>query len=98
MTEHPFRPNRPVRPDHQLCPRQRRGAGKLTDSVDISLDIRLEISARSKIGYIVIDDHVDLLDIDTSSDDIGSNEYLGLPVPERIENSITLVGHLVSVE
>jgi hypothetical protein len=66
--------------------------------VDISLDIRLVISTGSEVGYIVIYDHVHLLNIDTSSDDVGSNENFGLAVSESIENPISLVGHLVSVE
>jgi hypothetical protein len=66
--------------------------------VDISLDIRLVISTGSEVGYIVIHDHIDLLNIDTSSDDVGGDEDFGLAVSESIENPISLVGHLVSVE
>jgi len=66
--------------------------------VNIRLDIGLEISTGSKVGYIVVHDHVDLLNIDTSSDDVGSNEDFGLAVPESIEDFISLIGHLVSVE
>jgi len=66
--------------------------------VDISFDIGLEISTGAKVGYIVVYNHVDLLNIDTSSDDVGSNEDFGLTVPESIEDFISLIGHLVSME
>jgi hypothetical protein len=71
---------------------------QLTNSVDVRLDIRLIVPTGSEVGYIVVYDHVDLLNIDTSSDDIGSDENFGLAVPESIEDTISLVGHLVSVE
>jgi hypothetical protein len=66
--------------------------------VDISLDIRLVVPTGSEVGYIVIYDHVNLLNIDTSSDDVGGDEDFGLAVPESIENPISLVGHFISVE
>ena len=66
--------------------------------MDVGLDIRPEITIRSQIGYIVVDNHVDLLDIDTSSDDIGGNEDFGLAVSESIEDVISVIRLLVSVE
>ena len=76
---------------------QARGV-QLTDPVNISLDIRPEIPGRSHVGYIVIDDHVDLLNIDTSSDDVGSDEYLGLAVSEIIEDLVSFIRQLFTVE
>jgi hypothetical protein len=71
---------------------------QLTNSVDISLDIRFEVPTRSKVGNIVIDDHVDLLNIDTSSDDVGSDEDFGFTVPKLVEDLVSLIRHFVSVE
>jgi hypothetical protein len=70
---------------------------QLTNSVDISLDIRFEVPTRSKVGNIVIDDHVDLLNIDTSSDDVGSDEDFGFTVPKLVEDLVSLIRHFVSV-
>lgn len=55
-------------------------------------------SCGSRIRYIVIDDHVDLLDIDTSSYDVGSDENLGLAVSETIENLVSLAKLLFTVK
>ena len=66
--------------------------------MDVGLDIRLEISRRTHIGYIVVDNHVDLLNIDSSSDDIGRDENLGLAVSETIEDIISFVGQLFTVK
>lgn len=66
--------------------------------MDVGLDIRPEITIRAQIGYIVVDNHVDLLDIDTSSDDVRGNEDFGLAVSESIEDVISVNRLLVSVE
>jgi len=50
--------------------------------VDISLDVWLEIKLWTKDWYIVINDHVDLLNIDTSGNDIGGDQDLCLGVTE----------------
>ena len=99
MTEQPFLPNRPVRPEETS------GLGfatgeevSLTDTVDISLDVRLESSIGTSVRNIVIDNHVDLRDVDASGDDVGSDEHLGLSVSEAIENVITVTIHLFAVK
>ena len=66
--------------------------------MDVGLDIRPEITIRSQIGYIVVDNHVDLLDIDTSSDDVGGNQDFSLAVSESIEDVISVNRLLVSVK
>ena len=66
--------------------------------MDVGLNIRPEISTRSEVGYIVVDDHVDLLDIDSSSDDVGGDEDFGFTVPEFVEDLVSLIRQLVSVE
>jgi hypothetical protein len=55
-----------------------------TNAVDISLDIRPPIPFRSQIRNIIVDHHVDLLDIDTARDDIGRDEDLCLAIPEAV--------------
>lgn len=37
---------------------------------------------------VVVDDHVDLEDVDSASDDIGGDEDLGLAIPERFHDSV----------
>lgn len=100
-TEQPFRPNRPVRPivilsvhtvlEDAAKPRS------LTDTVDVSLDIGTT-SARSQVGHVIVNNHVHSRNIDTSSNDVGSNENLGLTIPEAVKDSITFLGELVTVE
>lgn len=66
--------------------------------MDVSLNVRPVLPLRPKIGDIVVDDHIDLLDIDTAGDDIGGDQNLGLAVPEAIENVVSVAGHLVAVK
>jgi hypothetical protein len=66
--------------------------------VNISLDVRLEIKLWSKDWYIVINDHVDLLDIDTSGNDVGGDQDLCLGVTEGIEDPISVVRLFISVK
>ena len=66
--------------------------------MDVGLDIRPEITVRSQIGYIVVDNHVDLLDIDTPSNDVGGDQDFGFTVSESIEDVISVNRLLVSME
>lgn len=65
--------------------------------MDVGLDIGTT-SARSQVGHVIVYNHVHSRDIDTPSNDVGSNENLGLTVSEAVEDSITFLGELVTVE
>lgn len=65
--------------------------------MDVGLDIGTT-SARSQVGHVIVYNHVHSRDIDTSRNDVGSNENLGLTIPEAVEDSITFLGELVTVE
>lgn len=98
MTEQPFRPNRPVRPMYSISTRSgMQQPGSLTDTMDVGLDVRAT-TPRSQIGHVVVDNHVHSRDIDTSSNDVGGDENLGLTIPEAVKDSITFLGELVTVE
>lgn len=101
MTEQPFRPNRPVRPiPKQLITKPARWKDDwgLTDSVNISLDIGSELALGAHDGHVVVDDHVDLLNVDTPSDDVGRDEDFGLSITESVQNRISLVALFLSVQ
>jgi hypothetical protein len=66
--------------------------------VDVGFNVGLEAKFGSEDRNIVVDYHVDLLDVDTSGDDIGRDEHLCLAVPERIENLVSFTSLLVSVQ
>jgi hypothetical protein len=66
--------------------------------VQIGLNIHMPSSFRPKIGNIVIDNHVDLLNIDTSGDDVGCDEDLRLTVSKAIQYTVPLIMDLVRVE
>jgi len=66
--------------------------------MDVSLDVWPKVPLRSQIGHVIVDHHIHLLNVDTSSDDIGCDEDFGLPVPEAVKDIVSLLCHLVSVE
>jgi hypothetical protein len=57
--------------------------------VDISLEIRPEPIRSICDGYIIVDDHVNLLNIDTSGNDVGGDKNFGFRISEPIENGIS---------
>lgn len=66
--------------------------------MDVGFNVGLEAKFGSEDGNIVIDNHVDLLNVDPSRDDIGRDEHLCLAVPERIEDFVSFASLLVTVE
>lgn len=66
--------------------------------MDISLDVRSELAFGSHDRDVVVDDHVDLLNVDTPSDDVGCDEDLGLAVTEPVQDRISLVALFLSVQ
>lgn len=76
---------------HQLIALYDLGYNRLTDPVNVGLDIRPESALRSHVRYIIVDHHVDLLDIDTPRNYVCRDENLGLAVPEAIEDIVSLV-------
>ena len=64
----------------------------LTDSVDVRLDVWRKPSLGSHVGYVVAHDHVDLLNVNTSSDDVGSDEDFRLAFSEAVEDLVSVCG------
>jgi hypothetical protein len=60
------------------------------------MDVRFDVNipASSVLVFdrrdIVVDHHVDLRDIDTSSDNVGGNQDLRLAVPESVQNLVSI--------
>ena len=50
------------------------------------------------IGDIVVDNHTQLLDVDTASSDVGGNHYARLARLEVIQGSLTLALRLIAVQ
>ena len=50
------------------------------------------------VGEVKIDDHVDGLDVDTSSDEVGADQGLELSLTETVETFDSLIGFHVGVE
>ena len=71
---------------------------QLTDPVNVSLNVRLKAAFGTCIRHIIVDDHVDLLNVDTSRNDIGSDENFGFAVSESVENRVSLLRLLVAVK
>jgi hypothetical protein len=69
-----------------------------TDTMNVSFDVRPEPSLWTQIGDVVIDDHVDLLNIDSARNNIRRNEDLGFAVPEIVQDAITVLGLLLAVQ
>jgi hypothetical protein len=67
----------------------------LTDSVEIRLYVWL---SSSREGHVIVDDHVDLLDVDPSGDDVGRDEDLCLPVTESVDGGVSGSRVLLSVQ
>jgi len=83
LIEMPFRPKRPVRPNFRRRRQCKNNIVSLTDAVDVGLNVRSFIRAFDTFiheGKIVVDHHVDLENINSSSDDIGSNQNLDMNV------------------
>lgn len=66
--------------------------------MDVGLDIWLKVEFWAEDRNIVIDDHVDLLNIDSSSDYVGRDKDFGLAVSERVEDSISVFSLLIAME
>lgn len=69
-----------------------------TNPVDVGLDIRLEPALGTEVGDIIVDDHVDLLNVDTACYDVGRNEDLGLAITEAVEDAVSIVRRLFTVQ
>ena len=66
--------------------------------MNVCFHIRLEAALWSHIGYIVVDHHVDLLDVDTPRNYVGRNEDFGFAVPEPVEDIVSLARLFLAVQ
>ena len=66
--------------------------------MDIRFDVRCELTLRTEIGDVVVDYHVNLLDIYPTRDDIGGDEDFGLAVSEAVEDIVTFSRQFVAVQ
>jgi hypothetical protein len=80
------------RPDGEI------GSLKRTDTMDIRLNVRPEPSLWTQIGDVVIDDHVHLLNIDSTRDDVRRDEDLCLAVTEIVQDAIAVFSLLLAVQ
>jgi hypothetical protein len=74
------------------------GSLKRTDTMDIRLNVRPEPSLWTQIGDVVIDDHVHLLNIDSTRDDVRRDEDLCLAVTEIVQDAIAVFSLLLAVQ
>ncbi len=65
--------------------------------MNISLDIWVEVSFTTQIGNVVIDNHVDLLNIDTPRDDVRGDQNFRLAISESVEDGISVGGELLAM-
>jgi hypothetical protein len=66
--------------------------------VDVGLNIGLEAAFGTQVWHVVIHDHVDLLDVDTTGHHVGGDQDLGFTVPEPIEDAVTVLGVLLTMQ
>ena len=101
LTAIPCRPKRPVRPVqrevNRLCTLSDLGAengfgDRLTNSVEVSLGIDPVHTPLSQCRQIIVDDHGDLTDVDSSSDDVRGDQDFGVTLPETVDGAVTIAG------
>src|ERR1700712_2525922 len=63
--------------------------------MEIGRHVRTSIHQRRRI---IVDDHVDLRYIDTSCDDVGSDENLRLALSETIDNGVSILCFFAAME
>lgn len=61
----------------------------LADTVQVGLGIGSVVGVERQV---VVDDHVDLRNVDTTRDDVRGDEDLGLALPERLHDGVSLRG------
>jgi hypothetical protein len=93
----PFRPKRPVRPIAHCRRRCKdRSVGSLTNAVDIGLNVRFVCAIHQR--KIIVDHHVNLENVNSSSNDIGGNQNLGYDGCSLDDKKIDNENNLLSLD